>query len=236
MEVDSMLEMFSRSIEKFGVMYSNYICDGDTKTFLGILNGDKCTVTKNECVGHVQKRMGTRLHNKRKQEKLGGKKRLTEALIKKLTIYYGLAIRRNLNSVEDMRNAIMATLDHYCSTDELPRHDKCPKGVESWCGHTQNANETFNSTVWRIAPKHLNSGIKIVEIAAYIAGGMFNEGYSAVLKTMQLLDLIIRQQCNNFVKGADKERVTRQNRHDSFSSEEAINSPLTRTSGRKPVF
>ncbi|CAB3229649.1 unnamed protein product [Arctia plantaginis] len=29
------------------------------------------------------------------QEKLGGKKRLTEAFIKKLTIYYGLAIRRN---------------------------------------------------------------------------------------------------------------------------------------------
>nr|XP_032514623.1 uncharacterized protein LOC116768095 [Danaus plexippus plexippus] len=239
MEVDSIVEMFSRSIEKFGVMYSNYIGDGDTKTFLGILNsdpyGDECTVTKNECVGHVQKRMGTRLRTKRKDEQLGGKKRLTEALIKKLTIYYGLAIRRNLNSVEDMRNAIMATLDHYCSTDKLPRHGKCPEGVESWCewrkaeatntlaafkhpprvidehvekhirpiyedlskddlltrclgGHTQNANESFNSTVWRIVPKHLNSGIKIVEIAAYIAGGMFNEGYSAVLKTMQLLD------------------------------------------------
>lgn len=24
--------------------------------------------------------------------------------------------------------------------------------------HTQNANESFNSTVWRLAPKHLNSG------------------------------------------------------------------------------
>ena len=88
MEVDSMLEMFSRSIEKFGVMYSNYIGDDDSKTFLGILNsdpyGDKCTVTKNECVGHVQKRMGTRLRNKRNQEKLGGKKRLTETLINKI--------------------------------------------------------------------------------------------------------------------------------------------------------
>ena len=87
-EVDSVLEMFSRSIEKFGVMYSNYIGDGDSKTFFDILNsdpyGDKCTVIKNECVGHVQKRMGTRLRNKRKQEKLGGKKRLTETLIKKI--------------------------------------------------------------------------------------------------------------------------------------------------------
>ena len=34
-------------------------------------------------------------------------------------------------------------------------------------GHTQNANDSFNSTVWRMAPKHLHSGLKIVEIASY---------------------------------------------------------------------
>ena len=88
-------------------------------------------------------------------------------------------------------------------------------------GHTQNANESFNSTVWRMSPKHLHSGIKIVEIAASIAGGMFNEGCSAALKTMQLLDLKIGQQCNNFAERADKERVTRENRSASFSSKEA---------------
>ncbi|KAI4484454.1 hypothetical protein M0802_013027 [Mischocyttarus mexicanus] len=88
-------------------------------------------------------------------------------------------------------------------------------------GHTQNANESFNSTVWRIASKHLNSGFKIIEIAAYIAEGMFNEGYSTALKTMQLFDLKIGQQCNKFAKGVDKERVTRQNRRDSLSSKEA---------------
>ena len=60
-------------------------------------------------------------------------------------------------------------------------------------GHTQNSNESFNSTVWRINPKHLNSGQKIVEIATYMAAGMFNEGYSSVLSTMQLLDLKIAQ-------------------------------------------
>lgn len=272
MEVDSITEMFSRSIEKLGVMYSNYIGDGDSKTFLGIVNnnpyGDKCIVTKNECVGHVQKRMGTRLRNKRKEQKLGGKKRLTETVIKKLTMYYGLAIRRNLNSVEGMRSAIIATLDHYCSTDQLPRHNNCPKGAESWCewrkaeakntladfkhpprlidddiekhirpiyeelskddllkrclgGHTQNANESFNSTVWRMTPKHLHSGIKIVEIAAFIAGGMFNEGYSAVLKTMHLLGLKIGLQCNSFCNKADEDRITRQNRRASLATKEA---------------
>lgn len=66
----------------------------------------------------------------------------------------------------------------------------------------QNTNESYKSTVWRITPKHLNSGIQIVDIAAHIAGVMFNWDWS--LKTMQLLDLKIGNQCNNFPKGADK--------------------------------
>ncbi|CAB3229648.1 unnamed protein product [Arctia plantaginis] len=75
-----------------------------------------------------------------------------------------------------------------------------------------------------------------VEIAAYIAGGMFNEGYSAVLKTMQLLDLKIGQQCNNFAKGVDKERVTRQHRRDSFSSKEARTARRLEHQGENQFF
>ncbi|KYQ55491.1 hypothetical protein ALC60_05553, partial [Trachymyrmex zeteki] len=33
-------------------------------------------------------------------------------------------------------------------------------------GYTQNANESFNSTVWRLAPKHLHCGLKIIEIVS----------------------------------------------------------------------
>ena len=34
------------------------------------------------------------------------------------------------------------------------------------CGHTQNANESFNAAVWRLSPKHLHSGLKIIEMSA----------------------------------------------------------------------
>jgi len=85
MEVDSIVEMFVRSVEKFGVKYRNYIGDGDSKTFAGIRkmnpNGNDCPVIKNECVGHVQKRMGTRLRNKRKEQKLGILLRLSSILL-----------------------------------------------------------------------------------------------------------------------------------------------------------
>ncbi|XP_058808181.1 uncharacterized protein LOC131673856 [Phymastichus coffea] len=167
-----------------------------------------------------------------------------------------------------MKKAVMATLDHYCSTDESPCHENCPTDTDSWCewrkaeatdrlasfkhsarlidekveehirpiyeelsnddlmtrclgGHTQNSNESFNSTVWRITPKHLNSGQKIVEIAAYMAAGMFNEGYSAVLQTMQLLNLKIGQQCKMFADNVDIQRIERERRRSSLSSKEA---------------
>lgn len=71
-------------------------------------------------------------------------------------------------------------------------------------------------------PKHLHSGQKVVEIAAYMAAGMFNEGYSAVLTTMQLLNLNVGQQCKMFADNVERaQRIERENRRQSFSSKEA---------------
>ncbi|EFN89451.1 hypothetical protein EAI_06052, partial [Harpegnathos saltator] len=57
--------------------------------------------------------------------------RLTDVLIKNLINYYGLAIRKNVDSVVSMKKAIMATLDHYCSTDTKPRHTNYLEGADS---------------------------------------------------------------------------------------------------------
>lgn len=67
MEVDGIVEMFKRSEEIHGVKYQNYIGDGDSKVYKAICDakpyGDNYIIKKKECVGHVQKRMGTRLRN-----------------------------------------------------------------------------------------------------------------------------------------------------------------------------
>lgn len=148
MEVDAVIEMFHRSEELYKVKYANYIGDGDSKTFKGILDSDpyeNFTVTKKECIDHVQKRMGTRLRNLKKVTKgLGGKGKLTGKLIDELSIYYGLAIRRNHDSIEKMRNSIWATLYHKISTDENPQHEQCPPGEDSWCSwQRMNATNTL---------------------------------------------------------------------------------------------
>lgn len=78
--------------------------------------------------------MGTRLRDvKKKNKELGGKGKLTAKIIDKLTIYYGLAIRRNPESIDAMYNDIWATYFHYSSTDKHPQHEKCPAGDYSWC-------------------------------------------------------------------------------------------------------
>ncbi|XP_071652157.1 uncharacterized protein [Temnothorax longispinosus] len=136
MEVEAIVEMFKHSETLHGVKYENYIGDGDSKTYSGILNAapyEDITVNKKECIGHVQKRMGTRLREcKKKNKGLGGKGKLT-GKIDKLTVYYGLAIRRNYDSTENMKTAIWATYAHYSSTNENPKHDLCPAGAELWC-------------------------------------------------------------------------------------------------------
>lgn len=137
MEVDAIVKMFKRSETLHGVKYENYIGDGDLKTYSGILNAapyEDISVNKTECIGHVQKRMGTRLREcKKKNKGLGGKGKLTGKMIDKLTVYYGLAIRKNYESADNMRTAILATYNHYSSTNENPKHELCPAGAESWC-------------------------------------------------------------------------------------------------------
>lgn len=258
MEVDGIKEMFCRSITKFKCKYMQYIGDGDSKTYKAVLDanpyGSDFQVEKKECVGHVEKRMGTRLRNLKKKEKLNGKGSLTGELIKKLTIYYGLAIRRNSESVESMKKSIFATLGHYCSTDKRPRHENCPVGPDSWCkyrqaqmnqegyvhpppaispqlekhllpiyealtndellkrclgGHTQNANESFNGTIWRLTPKHLNAGRKVVELAAFLAAIIFNDGYTLILRVMQEIGVNIGTEAKSFAHRTDGQRCER---------------------------
>lgn len=258
MEVDGILEMFRRSKEKHGVLYTTYIGDGDCKTFKGIIDGrpygDEITVTKKECVGHVEKRMGRRL---RQLKGLGGrgKGRLTVNVISSLTKYYGLAIRRHPDSVADMQKAIWATFFHKKSSDKKPCHDNCPVGPESWCSwqrsksagtlsdykhkeplckevlekikpiyeelskpellekclgaETQNSNESLNSLIWTFAPKHLHSGPRIVEIANFLAVIIFNEGFTAILKVLDILGCVIGTTSTNYAELRDSSRINR---------------------------
>ena len=73
------------------------------KTYNGI------KVVKRECLGHVQKKLGTHLQKLKKETKgIGGKRKLTNAIIDKLQNYYGLAIRKHVGNKQAMKKTIMS--------------------------------------------------------------------------------------------------------------------------------
>ena len=174
------LRVFLYMSVKNGVRYRNYIGDGDSKAYSGLVNskpyGDDFSIVKKECVGHVQKRTDTRLREivkntvvdiettaakKIKRKSLSGKGKLTAKMTDKLTVYYGLAIRRYSDSMENMKNAIWATFFHYSSTGENPQHKKCPSGADSWCewqkAAADNALDSFKYTYSALPEDVLNA-------------------------------------------------------------------------------
>lgn len=179
MEVNSVIEMFERSVSLHNVYYEKYVGDGDTKTFKQLKDiapyGEDVIVKKKECVLHVKKRMYKRakdikteltrmkktkkileersnVGNSSKSKATASTKRksaarksiekpivktaaFTNNIMKKLSTYYELAMRRHSDSVEEMRTAIWATFFHKFSTDEKPNHDNCPEEADSWCAY-----------------------------------------------------------------------------------------------------
>ncbi|GFU86939.1 uncharacterized protein TNCV_3442091 [Trichonephila clavipes] len=94
--------IFERSAQLRKLQYLQFYGDGDSKDFDAVKNvyGEN-SVTKFECIGHIQKRVGSRLQKlKLKQKCLGSRGKLTDSLIDKLQNYYGIAIRSNVNIIE----------------------------------------------------------------------------------------------------------------------------------------
>ncbi|GFY16175.1 uncharacterized protein TNCV_2348201 [Trichonephila clavipes] len=216
--------------------------DGDTKTFNALSEnkpyGDNHLIQKIECVGHVQKRMGTRLrklklvYSKKKLsdgKTIGGKGRLTDSLIDTLAHYYGNAIQCNSTSVKEMRKAIWAVWGHSCSTDDEPMHWFCPTNPNTWylshpallkkClgGKTQNPNESLNSLIWKFCPKTISSSLQIAEIAANLATSVFNDGNQILITILEKFGLKINRNVCVSLAERDNRRIftSRQRRLES---------------------
>ena len=152
METAGALRIFERSEASRGLKYKDMLGDGDSSTYSAILEckpyGEDCIPNKLECIGHVQKRVGSRLRRLKSTNKgrklsdgkgISGKGRLTTGKMDVLQNYYGLAIRGNLDSVEEMGKAVKASLFHVASTEDNPQHHLCPKGKGSWCGYQRDS-------------------------------------------------------------------------------------------------
>lgn len=153
MEPDIAEVLWGRSQEKNNLRYTVFVGDGDGASFGRVAAAQpygkepEDRVTKEDCVGHIQKRMGTKLREVKRTwqgrkltdgKGIGGKQRLTNARINSYQVYYGKAIRGNLGNVEAAGNAVLAIFYHSVSTDANPQHHMCPDTPTSWCAFHQS--------------------------------------------------------------------------------------------------
>ena len=155
--------IFLRSIEKRNLKYNVMVGDGDTGFFGKICQavmqkyGDSYTITKEECVGHVQKRMGTNLREYKRKGKnrkladgkgIAGIGRLTDKKIDQMQNYYGQAIRKNKGNMDGMITSINAIFKHMIRNDQESlelQHSQCPKGANTWCKFWKDKREGTTS-------------------------------------------------------------------------------------------
>ena len=71
MQTAGATKIFSSSKEKHGQCYTSFYGDGDSKAYPAIKDtyGPTKPIKKFECVGHHQKRVGSRLRNLKKKTK-----------------------------------------------------------------------------------------------------------------------------------------------------------------------
>ena len=151
MERQGAIDIFLRSKEKYGLRYTTFVGDGDSSTYGDVkqhcydkYGADYC-VTKEECVGHVQKRLGRALRDYKQKNKgkklsdgkgIGGKGRLTDKICDKMQNHYGTAIRSHSNDPDGMYESIWAIFKHMikCDSESLEeQHRYCPKIQSTWC-------------------------------------------------------------------------------------------------------
>ena len=107
MEAAVAISIFQQSVAKHRLRYTKYLGDGDTESFSKVVGSNlygSVVPVKRECVGHIQKRLGTRLRKLRNEYKgkrlddgkqITGKGRLTDKCINTMQNYFGIAIRQN---------------------------------------------------------------------------------------------------------------------------------------------
>ena len=152
--------IWKRSIELHNMRYVHMLCDGDSKA-VNDLNtvhkpyGENITISKLDCVNHVNKRIGKGLRNLKKSNKVvrGGTGGLTDTLIKKLSSYYRSSIIENSTtsrdpeeidkSVKQMKSDIMGGLFHYIQNpDREEQHQSCNI---KWCKYLKDKRDNANT-------------------------------------------------------------------------------------------
>ena len=74
-------------------------------------------------------------------------------------------------------------------------------------GFTQNANGSFNSTIWALALKSMSSEKITLQTAAHIVTCIFNDGMNSILRIMEALEFPVGTGSYKFARKRDEQHV-----------------------------
>ena len=128
MESTAAVDVWKRSIETHNLAYGTYIGDGDSSSYKNLLKSDpyngQVPIRKEECIGHVQKRLKKHL-----MKKISSSTNLPQSKAVRIAHLYALVVVQHRGkSASDIHQGLQVLLSH---TKEV--HDDCPPGDSSWC-------------------------------------------------------------------------------------------------------
>ncbi|CAF2068009.1 unnamed protein product [Rotaria magnacalcarata] len=150
LEAAAVLNMFKRSVSRYGVYYTKYVDDGDSKTHNILLKNAPYTdkpVQKIEDLNHFSKRMKRGLDTIRREygrkklsdgKTIGGKNRLSDQTIIRLQITFASTIRKCKYDLDLLHTRSWAIFWHKYSTNDDPRHKFCSN---EWCGYLKSVRD-----------------------------------------------------------------------------------------------
>ena len=175
MESGALVEIFKASETFNQLRYVEFLGDGDTKSHRVVVVADPypgAVVKKLECIGHVHKRVGSRLRKLKASYK--GTRTIRRRTIRrwqsshkqinKLQNYYGIAVRQYTgSSVYELKKSIGAVLYHRSEADsDEQQHEMYPRDPNTWWTfHADIANNTsFYKKSGSLLPKAVKKIIK----------------------------------------------------------------------------
>ena len=128
MEGEIAVKLWQRSLSQHQLVYSTYIGDGDSSSFKRVVASDPYNgqeqVRKEECLGHVQKRL-------KKHLKKGSSTSpaIAKSKVERIGQLYALVVVLNRGkSATEIQLTLHNLLDHLAE-----KHANCPSASTSWC-------------------------------------------------------------------------------------------------------
>ena len=147
MEGSAAIEIWKRSVDRNQLVYSTYVGDGDSSSFKNLYKSDPYKgvelVRKEECLGHVQKRLKKHLKNKSNSFS-----KISAGKVERIGQLYALVVAQNRGKTpEEIQTALWNLLEHL-----VENHVNCPFTTDSWCYYQAALAENSNDPSFSIPP------------------------------------------------------------------------------------